>query len=204
MRSRVNSPNINFNKYPLLLVLISILLYSCNSDKQAASKIDQKPPNNKTLFESQKDPLNTLETLYSNKSFFDSRNPLTNEDLEKYSLIFSPSLLKSFEESNISIINWSRKNIASNENLKLPMNEGPTFISNYEGATSYQVLDIEINNEAASAHINFTYHDNSTTVKWYDIAKLVIIGGKWYLDDIQFDPERFDNYTLRSNIAFTE
>jgi hypothetical protein len=147
-------------------------------------------------------PEGTVRELYADAAFFDLRNSIPPAMLQRFSGCFTPDLVRHLESYNADVDRWLEEH--RNETLKLPVSEGPVFLSNYEGADSFSVGPASIEGAQADVPVSFSYSEGGDTVRWVDVAKLQRVDGVWLLDDILFDPERWDDYTLRERMALEE
>ena len=147
-------------------------------------------------------PEATVEELYADDTFLQIRNSFPLPMVQQFSRFFTPELVRHFQSHNADVQRWMEEH--KNETLKLPMSEGPVFLSNYEGADSFSVGRAKIDGTHAAVPVSFSYSDGANTFRWVDVAMLRLVDGAWLLDDIQFDPERFDDYTLRKRIALDQ
>ena len=122
--------------------------------------------------------------------------------VQRFSRWFTPELVSHFESHNERVARWMEEH--SDEALKLPMSEGPIFISNYEGADTFSVGQSKVEGAHAEVPVTFSYTEGADTVQWVDVALLRRVDGLWLMDDIQFDPSRFENYTLRERVSLHE
>jgi len=111
------------------------------------------------------------------------------------------SLARHFESHNQDV---ERRFAQHDETQKLPMAEGPIFFSNYEGADSFEIGHATIDGTEAQVPVSFTYTEGADTVRWVDTVMLRQVDGVWLMDDILFDPQRWDHYTLRERVALDE
>lgn len=147
-------------------------------------------------------PEGTVGELYADATFFRVRNSLPPPMVQRFSRCFTPELVKHFESHNANVERWIEQH--KDEVLKLPMSEGPIFLSNYEGADTFSVGRASIDGTKAEVPVSFSYTEGSDTFRWIDIVMLRLVDGVWLLDDIQFDPERWDDYTLRKRMSLDE
>jgi hypothetical protein len=150
----------------------------------------------------QETPEATVRELYADPAFFDLRNTVPPSTLQRFSGCFTPDLVRHFESYDADVDRWLEEH--RNETLKLPVSEGPIFLSNYEGADTFSVGRASIDGSHADVPVSLSYTEGADTVRWVDIAKLRRVGGVWLLDDILFDPQRWDDYTLRDRTALEE
>jgi hypothetical protein len=147
-------------------------------------------------------PEATVRELYADDTFFHIRNAFPLPMVQRFSRFFTPELVRHFQSHNEDVQRWMEEH--KNEILKLPMSEGPIFLSNYEGADTFSVGRAKIDGTSAEVPVSFSYSDGADTFRWVDVAMLRLVDGVWLLDDIQFDPERFDDYTLRKRMALDQ
>jgi hypothetical protein len=144
-------------------------------------------------------PEGTVRELYADDTFFQIRNALPPSMIQRFSRCFTPDLVRYFESHNEDVERWLEEH--KDQTLKLPMSEGPIFLSNYEGADTFSVGQAKIEGTSAEVPVTFLYTYGNETFRWDDIAMLRLVDGLWLLDDIRFDPERWDDYTLRKRMA---
>jgi hypothetical protein len=144
-------------------------------------------------------PEGTVEELYADDTFFQVRNSFPPPMVQRFSRVFTPELVRYFQSHNEDVERWLEEH--KGEDLKLPMAEGPIFLSNYEGADTFSVGQAKIEGTSAEVPVTFSYTYGNETFRWDDIAMLRLVDGLWLLDDIRFDPERWDDYTLRKRMA---
>lgn len=140
-----------------------------------------------------------MRELYADEIFFNLRNSLPPTLVQHFSNYFTPDLIKYFESHNEDVKDWME--IHKNEDLKLPMSEGPIFFSNYEGAHAFEVGHAKVFDDHSQVPVSFSYTEAGNTFQWVDIVVLRLVGDAWLLDDIRFDPSRWDSYTLRERVA---
>jgi hypothetical protein len=140
--------------------------------------------------------------LFADRTFFRMRNSFPSPMVQRFSRCFTPDLVKHFDSHNRDVGRWIQKH--KDEPLKLPVPEGPIFFSNYEGANSFSVGRAKVDDDYAEVPVSFSYTDSRSTVRWVDVVLLRRAGGVWLMDDIRFDPARWDNYTLRKRLALIE
>lgn len=143
----------------------------------------------------------TVRALYADEAFFHLRNTLPPPMVQRFSACFTPELVQHLESHNQDVETWFAQH---DETLKLPMAEGPIFFSNYEGADSFEIGHTTTDGTHAEVPVSFTYTEGADTVRWVDIVMLRLMGGVWLMDDILFDPQRWDHYTLRERVALDE
>jgi hypothetical protein len=143
----------------------------------------------------------TVRELYADAAFLELRNAVPPPMVQRFSACFTPELVEHFEAHNQDVERWFAQHDGT---LKLPMAAGPIFFSTYEGADSFEVGQAEVDGTHAEVPVSFTYTEGADTVRWVDIAMLRQIDGVWLLDDIQFDPQRWDHDTLRERVALDE
>jgi hypothetical protein len=147
-------------------------------------------------------PDGTVGELYADKTFFEIRNAFPPAMVQRFSRCFTPELVRHLEAHNADVERWLAAH--KDEDLKLPMSEGPIFLSNYEGADSFSVGRAEVDGDKARVPVTFSYTYEGDTLRWVDVAMLRLVDGLWLLDDIQFDPELWDDYTLRKRMALDD
>ncbi len=150
----------------------------------------------------QSTPEGTVKVLYANEGFFSARNSFSPAMMQRFRYCFTDSLIRHFESHNLDAAQWKEDH--SSENLKLPVPEGPIFISNYEGADNFNVGATRIEGDSAEVTVRLSYRALGETTHWTDIAILRFVGGTWLLDDIHFDPESGNSYTLRKRLTLDE
>lgn len=150
----------------------------------------------------QEDPRGTVEALYADETFFQLRNSFPPAMVQRFSCCFTPGLVRHFESHNQEVDRWLDEH--RGQTLKLPMSEGPIFLSNYEGADTFSVGTAKVDGTYAEVPVSFSYTYGTDTFHWIDIVMLRRVDGVWLMDDIQFDPERWDDYTLRKRVALDE
>jgi hypothetical protein len=129
-------------------------------------------------------PEDTARALYSNETFFGVRGNLSKAGTEHLGACFTPSLLRRFAAQRREINEWFRKH--RGENLKLPLGEGPVFLSGYEHPQQFQLGKPKMIGDRAFVPVQLTalYHGELDLVT--DEALFVRRAGKWLLDDIHF------------------
>lgn len=147
-------------------------------------------------------PEGTVGELYADEVFLVIRNSVSADTLQRFASCFTPELVRHFASHYENVSRWMEEN--AGETLKLPASEGPIFISNYEGADTYSVGKGEINGTYADVPVSLSYSEGEDKIRWVDVVKLRLINGAWLVDDIQFDPERWDFHTLRKRLALDE
>jgi hypothetical protein len=167
--------------------------------EQVSAEAEKSPEQKNRAPQPQTTPEGTVSELYADDTFFDIRNSFPSPMVERFSCCFTPELVRHFQSHNEDVERWMEEH--RNETLKLPMSEGPIFLSNYEGADTFSVGRAEIDGARAQVPVVFSYTYGDDTFRWVDIAMLRLVGGVWLLDDIRFDPERWDDYTLRQRVA---
>lgn len=159
------------------------------------------PPAKAEAPQPQPAPEGTVQALYDDAAFLDLRNALPPPLLQRFSPCFTPDLVRHFEAHHEDVDRWLAQHDAT---MKLPMAAGPIFFSNYEGADSFDVGRATIDGGQAQVPVSFTYTQGADTVRWVDIVILRQIDDVWLMDDIRFDPNRWDHYTLRERVALEE
>lgn len=152
--------------------------------------------------EAKESPEETVRELYADESFFRVRNAFPTAMLQRVRSCFTPELVRHFEGHNKNVARWIEEH--KDETLKLPMSEGPIFVSNYEGADTFSVGRAQVEGTRAEVPVSLSYTEGADTVRWVDVAMLRRVDGVWLLDDIRFDPERLGDYTLRKRVALYE
>jgi hypothetical protein len=147
-------------------------------------------------------PAGTVKELYADEAFFQARNALPPAMVQRFGRCFTPELVRHLQSHNDNVERWLEEH--RGETLKLPMSEGPIFLSNYEGADAFSVGRAEVDGARAQVPVSFSYTYGGETFRWVDVALLRLVDGRWLLDDIRFDPERWDDYTLRQRMALDE
>ena len=170
-------------------VLTSMLLLT-------AKKYDKDWPQPKEV------PEGTVGELYADEVFFGIRNSVSADILPRFASCFTPELVSHFESHNEDVSKWMKEH--AGEALKLPGTEGPIFVGNYEGASTFSVGKGEVNGTYAEVPVSLSYSEGEDTIRWVDIVKLRLIDGVWLLDDIQFDSDRRDFDTLRKRLVLKE
>jgi hypothetical protein len=156
---------------------------------------EQKPRATKT-------PEETVSELYKDRTFLQARNAVSAAMLLHFQERFTPDLMKHFETHNIRVERWLKTH--EGEALKLPMREGPIFVSNYEGADSFDVGGAKIQEDRADVPVSLSYTEGGDTARWVDVAILRLVDGVWRLDDIRFDLNGAGDDTLRKRVALDE
>jgi hypothetical protein len=147
-------------------------------------------------------PEGTVGELYADETFFHARNAFPSSMMQRFSRCFTPELVRHFEAHNENVERWIEDH--GNAGLKLPMSEGPIFLSNYEGADTFSVGRATVDGTKAEVPVSFSYTEGADTVRWVDIVLLRLVDGVWLMDDIRFDPERWDDYTLRKRMTLDD
>ena len=147
-------------------------------------------------------PEETVKTLYGDSTFFNLRNEIPYPVIDHLSPCITPELKAHLEHHKEKVAAWMARN--ENTGLKLPVSEGPIFLSNYEGADDYQVGKARIDGTHAEVPVSFSITDAMGTFKWVDVAILRQIKKVWRLENIKFQPDSSDNYTLQDRIALIE
>ena len=179
-----------------------VLILAAASLGLASAQADVPPdPDSRTL-QPQADPEGTVGELYADPDFFNVRNAVPPAMLQRLSGCFTPDLVRHFEANAEDVARWLEEH--EGEDLKLPMSEGPIFLSNYEGADGFSVGRAEIDGTHATVPVSFSYTAGADTFRWTDVVMLRRVDGVWLMDDIRFDPERWDDYTLRQRVSLDE
>ena len=144
----------------------------------------------------------TVRELYADEVFFHLRNTFPRPMVQRFSACLTPELIEHLEAHNQDVDRWFAQH--ADETLKLPMAAGPIFFSNYEGADSFEIGQATTDGTHAQVPVSFTYSEGADTVRWVDVVMLHLVGGVWLMDDILFDPQRWDHYTLRERVALDE
>lgn len=147
-------------------------------------------------------PEGTVSALYADKIFFDLRNEIPPSVIEHLSPCMTADLKGHFERFNEDVKTWMARNQGAG--LKLPVSEGPIFLSNYEGADSYRVGKATVRGNLAQVPVSLSITDPAGTFEWVDVVLLRRVGDVWLLDDIKFGPDEGDGYTLRDRVALVE
>ena len=147
-------------------------------------------------------PEETVAELYNDQTFLQARNTVSAAMLMHFQDRFTPDLMKHFERHNVRVERWLKAH--EGEALKLPMREGPIFVSNYEGADTFDVGAAKIDRDVADVPVSLSYSEGGETVKWVDVAVLRLVDGVWRLDDIRFDLNGGGDDTLRKRVALDE
>ena len=147
-------------------------------------------------------PEETVKTLYGDATFFNLRNEIPRLVIDRLSPCLTPELKAHLEHHNEKVAAWMTRN--KNAGLKLPVSEGPIFLSNYEGADDYQVGKARIDGTLAEVPVSLSITDAMGAFSWVDVAVLRQVKNVWRLDNIKFQPGSGDNYTLRDRIALIE
>lgn len=147
-------------------------------------------------------PEGTVGELYADETFFHARNSFPPPLVQRFSRCFTPELVRHLQSHNEDVERWIERH--ENQELKLPMSEGPIFISNYEGADTFSVGRATVDGSTAEVPVSLSYTDRADTIRWVDIVLLRLVDGVWLMDDIQFDPERWDDYTLRKRMTLDD
>ena len=147
-------------------------------------------------------PAETLAQLYRDKIFFHARNRLTQPMIRHLSAYFTPELKKHLEHHHKDVELWLIKN--KDSDLKLPVSAGPIFLSNYEGADSFLIGDPSIRDKLAEVKIAFTLKDAMGVLEWENTALLKRVGDVWLLDDIVFESDNGEAYTLRDRVKLVQ
>jgi hypothetical protein len=163
---------------------------------------EESPKQESRAPQPQTTPEGTVSELYADDTFFHVRNALPSAMIQRFSRCFTPDLVRYFDSHNEDVERWLEEH--KDQTLKLPMSEGPIFLSNYEGADTFSVGRAEVDGTQAQVPVAFSYTYGDDTFRWFDVAMLRLVDGVWLLDDIRFDPERWDDYTLRQRVALDE
>ena len=161
----------------------------------ACASSEQKPRATKT-------PEETVGELYKDQTFLQARNAVSAAMLLHFHDRFTPDLIKHFETHNVRVERWLKAH--AGEALKLPMREGPIFVSNYEGADTFDVDAAKIQGDQADVPVSLSYTEGGDTARWVDVAMLRLVDGVWRLDDIRFDLNGAGDETLRKRVALDE
>jgi len=148
-------------------------------------------------------PEETVRLLYADERFFRVRNTLPATTLQRFRYCFTSELVRHFESHNKNVARWIEEH-KDEKTLKLPVSEGPIFVSNYEGADTFSVGRAKVEGTRAEVPVSLSYTEGADTARWVDVAMLRLVDGVWLLDDIGFDPERLGDYTLRKRVALNE
>ena len=144
-------------------------------------------------------PMETVQALYEDEIFFHLRNSFPKPVIQYLSACFTPGLIEHFDSCNQEIEEWRVS--GPDKGPKLNLMEGPVFLSNYESAHDFEIGEARIEEDRAEVSIAFSYSEGGTTFRWIDVVLLQLAGESWLLDDIQFQPERRDDWTLRKRVS---
>ncbi len=193
----------------IILVVVSFGCSGLGSAEQTPAKTGEKVPVGSDHLEQednapklQASPEGTVMELYADEIFFHIRNSFPPPMVQRFSRYFTPELISHFESHNADVDRWMEEH--KNESLKLPMSEGPIFISNFEGANTFVVGQAKVDASHAEVPVTFSYTEGAESFGWIDIVILRLVDCVWLMDDIRFDPERWDNYTVRKRVALAE
>ncbi len=200
----VNIIKNKFIKVCLTITVISLFLLNCSCSGPSNIKANDPTSENISAVNqlAYAIPEDTVSSLYNDPNFFKLRNTIPTETLTRLSAYFSDELIKHLKEHNKAVKKWMKQNGKSN--LKLPVSEGPIFLSNYEGADTFHVEKAQIDDHYAKVPVSLSINDFMGEFKWQDIAILKQVDNKWLLDNIIFQPNRGDNYNLRDRVSFSE
>ena len=149
-----------------------------------------------------KTPEETVRELYNDETFLQARNAVSAAMLLHFQDRFTPDLMNHFETHNVRVERWLKAH--EGEALKLPMREGPIFVSNYEGADTFDVGAAKIQGDRADVPVSLSYSEGGDTARWVDVAMLRLVDGVWRLDDIRFDLNGAGDDTLRKRVALDD
>jgi hypothetical protein len=163
--------NTNFS---FLILLLSLMLFSCDSNKNANKEINQ------TLAQLYEKPMGIYDSIPSN--------------------LFSKDLLKKINAVR-KITKDDEARIAKSDSPtdKPILFEGSVLSNLYEGFTKYKIQDISINDNQAKATINFENSDFSPSEKWSDTVILVNENG-WKLDNVLYARKDSETKDLKENL----
>lgn len=180
-----------------LVVIIALLTLGFSCAQKNIAIREESTKQQGTIDAPSTNPEETAKTLYSDTTFFNLRNRISLDVIGYLSPCLTPELENHLKIFNKDLEMWSNKN--KNSNLKPPIREGPIFLSNYEGADSHKIGQANIDGQVAKVPISFLLDDVGESFEWQDFAILKKVGEVWLLDDIYFDPDRYDNHTLLKN-----
>jgi hypothetical protein len=195
---------------PAILAIVSLCCAAPVSAEQApptsveqvSVEAERSPEQESRAPQPQMTPEGTVSELYADDTFFHIRNSFPSAMVQRFSRCFTPELVRHFEAHNENVDRWLEEH--KDKTLKLPMSEGPIFLSNYEGADTFTVGRAEVDATQAQVPVTFSYTYGDDTFRWVDVVMLRLVDGLWLLNDIRFDPERWDDYTLRKRVALDE
>lgn len=182
--------------------IIAILCLNCSGLYQNSRNDEHVEKPKAATIAPSKTPEGTVKTLYGDTIFFNLRNAIPTDVITHLSPCITTELKTHFERYNEDIEAWMRRN--ENSGLKLPASEGPIFLSNYEGADSYQIGKASINGRLAKVPVSLSITDSIGSFQWVDIVLLRQVGNVWLLDNIKFQSGRDDNYTLLNRVSLVE
>ena len=148
-------------------------------------------------------PQGTAKSLYQNEVFLHLRNDYPKPITDFLAPCFSGSLIARFEASCQQRQRWLRDH--RNQNMKLPMPEGPVFVGRYEGATSADVETAEIVGGHATVRVRlrrFSLSEGTDT--WFDVTHFSLEDGHWLLEDIEFDVPADSEHRLTRRLLLSE
>lgn len=147
-------------------------------------------------------PEETVKALYGDSTFLNLRNRIPAEVIAHLSPCLTAELKAHLEQHNKDVKAWMEN--PKNANLKLPVREGPIFVSNYEGANAFKVGEARVDGTKAEVPVSLSVNDVMGSFEWVDVAVLHQVGDVWLLDNIQFQPDNGDGYTLLKRVALEE
>lgn len=188
--------------FATMIVVVASLTLNCSGLYPNGRNDEQVEKQKTATIAPSTTPEGTVKSLYSDTIFFNLRNAIPPDVIEYLSPCITTELKIHFERYNEDIKAWMRRN--ENSGLKLPVSEGPIFLSNYEGADLYQVGKASINGRFARVPVSLSITDAMGSFQWIDIVLLRKVGNVWLLDNIKFQSGKGDNYTLLDRVSLFE
>jgi hypothetical protein len=194
--------NLNFKMSTNVIILFLLAIISMNCSGPSQNKQNEADAQKPAGLLPSSTPAKTVENLYGDSLFFHLRNTIPAKTIEYLSPCMTNDLKNHIEKLNKDIAAWMKNN--KDSNLKLPISEGPIFLSNYEGANAYQVGEAMINGSVARVPVSLSVTDVRGTFTWADTAILKQEGSVWLLDNIIFPSEENDKYTLTDRLSLIQ
>jgi hypothetical protein len=198
-KKRTNMTGVGF---VIKIVVLAILCISCSCLYSNGQNEEKAEKLKKATIAPSITPEGTVKTLYSDTIFFNLRNAIPPDVIAHLSPCITTELKTHFESHNEDIEAWMRRN--KNSGLKLPVGEGPIFLSNYEGADLYQVGKANINGRFAKVPVSLSITDVMGEFQWVDIVLLRQVGNVWLLENIMFQSGSDKNHTLLNRVSLIE
>ncbi|THB68433.1 MAG: hypothetical protein D6B27_02570 [Gammaproteobacteria bacterium] len=189
-----NNSHITIVDIIIMTVVMSVFSASCS--------VSHSNNQNKTTIAPSTTPEETVKVLYSDAIFFNIRNSIHPETISHLAPCITPELKIHFESHNKNIEKWKQKH--KDSELKLPVSEGPIFLSNYEGANSFKIGKAMIEGKLAKVPVSLSIKNSDGLYKWIDIALLKQVGGFWLLNNIIFQSGIDKNNTLLNRVLLSE